>query len=210
MLENCQFSTRSQNPYFILEPGRQLVLEGEDDGETVHIEITVLPETKVVAGVTTRVVEERELINGELVEVSRNFFARCRPTNDIVYFGEEVDIYENGQIVSHDGAWRAGVKNARAGIIMPGRFLLGARYFQELAPGVAEDRAEHVAMGLTKQTPAGTFTDCVRIRETTSLEPGAQSIKVYCPGVGLTVDSGVSLIAINHLDLGAADKVDDE
>ena len=33
-------------------------------------------------------------------------------------------------------------------MIMPGTFLLGARYFQELADGIALDRAEHMEMGL--------------------------------------------------------------
>lgn len=209
MLQQCQFSARGQNPYFSLEPGRQLILAGDDDGERIRLKVTVLPETEVVDGVTTRVVEERESVNGELVEVSRNFFARCRPTNDIVYFGEDVDIYENGQIISHDGAWRAGMDNAQAGIIMPGRFLLGARYVQEQAPGVAEDRAQHVAMGLTMQTPAGTFTDCVKVRETTPLEPTSKSIKIYCPGVGLTVDDKVSLIAVRNLNRNTADPSDD-
>ena len=44
--------------------------------------ITVLDETKDVYGVTTRVVEEREWKNGELYEVSRNFYAIDSETND--------------------------------------------------------------------------------------------------------------------------------
>jgi hypothetical protein len=198
--EQCQFSTRGRNPYFILAPGRKLILRGQEDAERVRVEITVLHDTEVVAGVETRVVEEREWIDGELVEVSRNFLARCRQTNDIFYFGEDVDDYEDGEIVGHDGAWRAGVDGALPGLIMPGTFLLGARYFQEIAPGVALDRAEHVAMGLKVQTPAGQFTNCVRIRETTPLEPGAISLKIYCPGVGLVVDDVVRLVAVQHVE----------
>jgi hypothetical protein len=200
--ELCRFSTRGHNPYFILEPGRKLSLRGQEDDERVRVEITVLHETEVVAGVVTRVVEEREWVDGELVEVSRNFFARCRQTNDIFYFGEDVDNYENGRIVSHEGTWRAGERDALPGLIMPGTFLLGARYFQEIAPGVALDRAEHVAMGLKVQTPAGQFNHCVRIRETTPLEPGAVSIKIYCPDIGLVVDDVVRLIAVQHGENG--------
>jgi hypothetical protein len=71
---------------------------------------------------------------------------------------------------------------------MPGTFLLGSRYFQELAPDVALDQAENVAMGLTLDLPAGKFDRCVEVVETTPLEPGQESIKRYCPGVGLVSD----------------------
>ena len=77
---------------------------------------------------------------------------------------------------------------------MPGRFLLGSRYFQEIAPGVALDRAEHVKMGLTVKTPAGTFEDCVEVLETTPLEPGATSVKRYCAEIGLVVDGVAKLV----------------
>ncbi|MBI1880430.1 MAG: hypothetical protein HYR94_19810 [Chloroflexi bacterium] len=96
--------------------------------------------------------------------------------------------------MSHEGAWRAGEAGATPGIIMPGTFLLGSRYFQEQAPDVAMDRAEHVAMGLDVNVPAGTFADCVEVIETTPLEPGSESIKRYCPGVGLVFDNGVDLV----------------
>jgi hypothetical protein len=43
--------------------------------------------------IMTRVVEERESVDGELAEVSRNGCARCIETGDIYYFGEEVDFY---------------------------------------------------------------------------------------------------------------------
>lgn len=66
--------------------------------------ITVLNETKIVNGTVTRVVEERETENGELVEVSRNYFAVSNPSNDICYFGEDVDDYERGKIIRHEGA----------------------------------------------------------------------------------------------------------
>ena len=201
-LENCTFASRGDNPFFILRGGR-LVLEGEEDGDVERVEITVtndlesitIPE---VGTVLARVVMERETLNGELVEVSRNFFAVCQETNDVFYFGEDVDIYHEDGSITHDGAWRAGEPAAagvaEAGIIMPGRFLLGARYFQEIADGMALDRAEHVEMGLDVTTPAGEFHDCVKIVETSPLEPRHASIKFYCPGVGLVIDSGNELI----------------
>src|SRR4026208_945075 len=64
-LEDCQFRPRGENPYFILQPGYQLVLEGDDEGETVRVEITVLNKIEEIdlpeiGEVRTRVVEEVE------------------------------------------------------------------------------------------------------------------------------------------------------
>ena len=82
--------------------------------------ITFVTEEGEALTVTTRVVEERHWERTtSSVEVSRNFFARCTQTGDIYYFGEDVDIYEGGVIVGHDGAWRAGKNGARPGIIIP-------------------------------------------------------------------------------------------
>ena len=64
-LENCDFDSRGSNTYFILEPGHQSVLEGQEDDEVIDLVITVLNETKVVDGTETRIVEERESENGE-------------------------------------------------------------------------------------------------------------------------------------------------
>ncbi|HEV8577977.1 MAG TPA: hypothetical protein VGX68_02750 [Thermoanaerobaculia bacterium] len=207
LLENCTWSAWGrQNPYLSLRPGRQLVLEGEEDGEEIRAEITVLQQLETISFVTARgvpltvvarVVEEREFAGGVIVEVSRNWFARCVETGNIFYFGEEVDLYEDGVLVGHEGAWRAGEEGAQPGLIMPASFLLGARYFQEMAPDVAEDRAENTRMGLRVTGPAGTFTDCVEVQETTPLSPSSKDIKVYCPGVGVVKDEALSLVDIN-------------
>lgn len=211
-LGECRFGTTGRNPYFPLAPGRQLVFENEEGTQMLFV--TVLGQTRRIVlpidgkptSVRTRVVEEREFEDGELIEVSRNFFAVCEKTNDVFYFGEDVDIYEDGEIVSHDGAWLAGRDGALPGILMPGRFLLGSRYFQEVAPGVALDRAEHVAMGLEIETPAGTFSDCVEVRETSPLDAGAQSTKQYCAGVGLVRDNDVELVGRMRRDDDDSDR----
>ncbi len=113
--------------------------------------------------------------------------------------GEDVDIYEEGQTVSHEGSWLAGRNGAQPGLMMPGVFLLGSRYYQELAPGVAMDRAEHVAMGLAVTTPAGTFEGCVMAVDTTPLEPDEETIKVYAPGIGVIVDGPLELVDHGHV-----------
>jgi len=215
-LAGCVFSSEGGNPYFILTPGRQLRFDNRrcvDAGQCDELEeltITVLDEEREVTlpidgemeVVTTRVVEEMETIDGEFAERSLNFFAECEGTGDVYYFGEEVFVPdEQGNPVGGadgPGAWLAGTNGAQPGVIMPGgAFLLGARYFQEIAPEVAMDRAEHVDMGLDMEVPAGNFSDCVQVVETTPLEKKKQSsTKIYCPGTGLVFDDGVELIGV--------------
>ena len=190
-MEQRTFSSTGKNPYFILEPGHQRILETSAD----KLIITVLKDTKMVSGVETRVVEEREWEDGQLVEVSRNFFAICTRTNDVFYFGEEVDMYKDGKITGHGGAWLAGQSGATPGVIMPGTFLLGSRYYQEMAEDVAMDRGENTEMDLTIETPAGTFNHCVKVVETSPLESG-KSIKIYAPGIGLVVDDTFKLVEV--------------
>lgn len=200
-VRDCRFRSEGTNPYFILQPGYRLILEGEEDGVKERLIITVLDRIKYIAvpgygTVRTRVVEEQHFANDKRVELSMNYFAICDKTNDVYYFGEDTDIFKPDGTVTHDGSWIAGKNGATPGIVMPGTFLLGARYFQEQAPGVAMDRAEHMEMGLTVETAAGTFQDCVFIVETTPLEPGATSEKIYCPGIGLVSDAPVQLVKI--------------
>jgi len=186
--QECTFSATGRNRFFSLVPGYQLVLESP----TEKVTITVLDETKKIGSVKTRIVEEREEKDGELAEVSRNFFAICKEHGDVFYFGEEVDDYKDGKIVSHSGAWRADEANSRAGIIMPGTILLGARHYQEIAPN-AKDRAEIISDDVTMKTPAGTFSNCIKIEETTGLDPNEKCYKTYAPGVGIIQDEDLVL-----------------
>jgi uncharacterized membrane protein YkoI len=186
--ESCMFSSVGGNRFFILEPGHQLVLESR----TAKVVITVLDETKKIGSIETRVVEEREEEDGQLKEVSRNFFAVCKEHGDVFYFGEDVDDYENGKIVKHPGAWRADRKDSRAGIIMPGTVLLGARHYQEISPN-AMDRAEIISDDVTMKTPAGTFKNCIRVEETSGLDPNDKCYKTYAPGVGIIQDEDLLL-----------------
>jgi hypothetical protein len=185
-----ELTSSGRNPFFVLEPGYQLVLEDGDE----RLTITVLAETKMVDGVETRVVEEKETAGGQLVEISRNFFAISRVTNSVFYFGEEVDIYRNGQVTSHEGAWMSGAAGAKFGLMMPGLPLLRARHYQEIAPNVALDRAEIIAINATVRTPAGTFSNCLRVDETTPLEPLAKEAKYYARGIGLIQDGSLKLV----------------
>lgn len=190
-------TTTGRNPFFILEPGFQLILEG--GGEKVTI--TVLNETETVGPFTTRVVQEREEKKGELIEVSYNYFAISKATGDVFYFGEAVDIYENGKVVHHSGAWRADEADTKPGLIMPAEPTIGMKYYQEIAPGRAMDRAEVMSVDETLETPAGVFRNCLGTKETTPLNSSEKDYKTYAPGIGLIQDERLLLTQHGFVEL---------
>jgi hypothetical protein len=202
-LSDRNLSPTGSNKYFVLEPGFQIILEGSSGflGTTKEkLVITVLDETKVIQGIKTRIVEEREWKDNELYEVSRNYFAIDNNTNDVFYFGEEVDFYSDGKIINHSGEWFAGQNNAQAGLIMPGAPKVGMKYYQEVAPEVAMDRAEIVSTAETVNTQAGKFIDCLKTKEGTVLNFLETEYKVYAPGIGLIKDADLELKSYGNMN----------
>jgi hypothetical protein len=186
------FTVDIDNPFLPLPIGQQVVLEGEEGGTHLLVRITSLNETETVAGVETRVVEEYEAKSGDVVEISRNFFAQAQD-GTVCYFGEAVDMYDGaGDVTSHSGSWRAGVDGNRAGIFMPSSLEVGQAFQQELAPGIAEDQAKVIALGEPTKVPAGTFDDTATLRDGNPLD-GSSGEKVYARGVGLIVDGAALL-----------------
>lgn len=76
---------------------------------------------------------------------------------------------------------------------MPGIAIAGARYYQEIAPGVAMDRAEILSNEESKKTPAGNFSNCLLTEESSDLEKGKEN-KCYAPGIGLIVEEELLLV----------------
>jgi len=182
------------NPCRPIEVGRQLVLTGEDNGESIRLEVNVLDQTRTIAGVTTRVVEEREFANGELSEVAWNYYVQATAGSNC-YYGEDVDIYEATGI-SHEGAWCAGDGDNQAGIFMPADPRPGTMYQNEVAPGVAEDEAKIIGVGPV-EVPFGRFTETIRIREHDPLT-AEQDYKFHAAGVGIIIDGPLGLVDINQ------------
>jgi hypothetical protein len=191
-VDKATLASTGTGPYWSLQPGRVWEYRS-DDGDTLTI--SVLDQTQVVDGVTTRVVEERETEHAQLAEVSRNYFAADPATGDLYYFGEDVDIYEHARVTGHPGSWRSGVGGARFGLALPGKPSVGMRYFQELAPGTAMDRAEVTTVSGSQTVPAGRWDGCLGVRESSPLEPGSE-LKWYAPGVGLIVDDQMKLVRV--------------
>jgi hypothetical protein len=210
------FTLNIDNAYFPLPVGAVWVYTGKEQGENIGLQITVLPETEPFRfgggrKVTTRVVEEVEWADTEadgqidtgeqLIEVSRNYFAQTQTgpaPGTVCYFGEDVDIYEDGEIVSHEGAWRAdgrrGLPGIAPGIFMPASPEPGTSFQQEVAPGVAEDQATVVRTG-TAMLPDGTRVTTITVRDFNPLD-GSRGTKVYAQGVGLIEDGPLRLLSV--------------
>lgn len=195
------FTTDITNQFFPLPVGRRWIYSGKEQGETIGLQVTVLNETETFrfggTRVTTRVVEELEWIdadgNGvvdpgeELLEVSRNYFAQTEE-GTVCYFGETVDIYENGVIVSHEGAWRADARGNSPGIFMPANPQKGMTFQQENAPGIAMDEA----------TVTKVSGDTITVRDFNPLD-GSKGTKEYQAGVGLIRDGPLDLVRIEQV-----------
>ena len=199
-LAGRELADTGKSDYFILMPGYQAVLESK----SMKLVITVLDETREINGITTRVVEEREEKKGELYEIARNYYAIDPKTGDAFYFGEEVDFYKNGKVVRHTGAWMADEEGSRPGMIVPGKPQVGMKYYQELAPGVAMDRAEVASITETYETPAGKFENCLKTEESSKIKTmllfSPKEYKTYAPGIGLIQDGKMKLVSYGYID----------
>jgi hypothetical protein len=190
------FQARVDNPFFPLLAGTSMVYEGEETdaetGETIElrVESTVLQETDTVAGVEVTVVQVMDYEDGELVESTLDYYAQHKD-GTVYYLGERVDDIEDGEVVGHGGQWLTGEEGAQAGIFMPAEPKVRDEFEQERAPGVAEDRSKVIAVGESVETPAGSFSDCIR---TEDFDPigGATETKTYCSQVGLVREEGAA------------------
>ena len=77
---------------------------------------------------------------------------------------------------------------------MPGMPLIGARYYEEMAPGIAMDRAEVMSVSDSIQTAVGTFGNVLKVLETTPLDPKEKSYKFYVPSIGLVKDGDLEIV----------------
>jgi hypothetical protein len=126
---------------------------------------------------------------GELTEDTFDWYAQDADGN-VWYLGEDSREIENGEVVSTEGSWEAGVNGAQAGIIMwadPGAHI-GEEYRQEFAEGEAEDVGKVISVGESVTVPFGSFTGCIKTEDRNLLESGSTENKLYCPDAGTVLE----------------------
>jgi hypothetical protein len=183
----AEFVTEITNPYLAFQIGKKFYYEGEtDEGfETIVVEVTA--EKKIILGISTTVVHDQAFLDGELVEDTFDWLAQDSDGN-VWYFGEDSKEIEDGEVVSSEGSWEAGVDGALPGLLMPASPENGMKYQQEFAEDIAEDMAIVINTSKTVEIESGTYEGCLETLEFTPLEPGQREHKYYSPGLGLILE----------------------
>lgn len=166
--------------------------------------------SKVIDGVRTAVVWERDFSNGVLAE-SELFFVAQDNAGTVWLFGEYPAIYEHGRFTGAPDTWISGVSDTHGGIFMPASPQVGTpSYSQGRAPSVQfYDRAQVSKVG---QNVCGTFAchhDVLVIEEWSPLAPqDGHQLKYYAPGLGTVLvrpkggnqQETLSLVNVAHLN----------
>ena len=190
------------NTYFPLVTGTVYTYVGESkDGCETNL-VTVTNDTRVIDGVTTRVVHD-QVFEGDscttapsaLAEDTLDYYAQDNAGN-VWYFGEDSFNCEGaGHCTLSEGSWIAGASppSAMPGIIMLASPRSGDTYFQEQAGDVAVDQATVTSVGVTERPKRDdayrtSYANCIVTKEFTTLEKGGIGSKTYCPGIGVVVD----------------------
>jgi len=175
------------HPYLPLHPGARWEYRAKTSDGVERTVVVVLRDKRLVDGVEATVVHDRAYLDGTLSEDTYDWFAQDDQGN-VWYLGEDTTAYEAGKAPSKEGSWEAGKAGAKAGLAMPGTPVVGDRYQQEFQNGTAEDRGEIVALDAHGSVPWGAFTDAVRTRDTTPLEPDVVEHKYYVRDVGTVLE----------------------
>jgi len=178
------FVTTIDNLYFPLPPGTTFTYRGESEGTPTRDVMTVTQDTKEILGVATTVVHHLSYENGVLIEDTFDWFAQDVDGN-VWYFGEDTkELDENGNVISTEGSWEAGVNGAEQGIIMLADPKKGDKYQQENAPDIAEDMAQVIGFEDAFCVRYGCFDNVLVTKEWSPLEKGVVEYKYYASGVG--------------------------
>jgi hypothetical protein len=193
VIDPANFVTKIDNPYLTLTPGTTFIYEGTTENGFEHNEVVVTSDTKTILGVTCVVVRDTVTANDELEEDTLDWYAQDKQGN-VWYFGENAKQYTDGLIVGVEGSWESGVNGAQPGIVMEANPAVGDIYRQEFAPGEAEDMAEVLGLTEAVTVPFGSYTNCLKTKEFSALEPDVSEYKFYATGVGFikSVDIGTT------------------
>lgn len=175
------------NPYLPLAKLKQDILEGTEGGKKVHIERTLMPnkhKTFTIGNQTIEALamEDREFEDGALAEVATDYFAQD-DAGTVYYLGEDVDEYTNGKVTGHEGAWLLGKDTEKPGVILPGHPKIGDKFkTEDVSKEISEDD-EVISLSEDVIVPAGSYQNCVKVRE--HLSDGTTEFKYYAKGVGV-------------------------
>jgi hypothetical protein len=180
----ARFVPRIDNAWLPFVPGSTYVYRGFEDGRPSKDVVHVTRARKIVDGVRCTVVSDRLFLAARLAERTSDWYAQDARGN-VWYFGEATaELDANGKVTSREGSWQAGVRGARAGIVMPAHPRVGQQFRQEYLKGQAEDQFSVLSVAVSVRTPAARSRHALLTREWTPLEPGIVDHKLYVRGIG--------------------------
>jgi hypothetical protein len=183
-LSPSDFVARVDNPWFPLQPGSEYRYTGVKGHMTTVDVMKVTDRTKRILGVRTTVVHDVVEVNGRPEEETNDFYAQDRHGN-VWYFGEATKtLSSHGNTVSTEGSFQAGVKGARAGVLIPGRPTVGQVGRQEFSMGEAEDHFKVLDLSAMVSVPFVSARHALRTQEWTPLESRVLDNKYYVRGIG--------------------------
>jgi hypothetical protein len=210
------------NQWLRLRPGMQYTTTGKvisPDGTTTRTVVsTVTGLTKVIDGVKTIAVWDRDYSDGELVESELAFFAQTEK-GTVWLFGEYPEEYENGELVGAPSTFISGIDRARAGIAMQAKPHRNTpAYVQAYAPTVDFlDCGDVFAKDQRVCVPTGCYNDVLVIDEFNPLDPpsAGHQRKFYSAGTGLIKVTAVGgedqefmdLVKITRLTSAVLDRI---
>ena len=187
----ASFSANVTNKLFPLRPGTTMVYTGTKDGKKALDLFATTSRTKVIDGVTTRVVEDRLYLDNVLEERTSDYYAQDRCGN-VWYFGEDTaELDRHGNVISTEGSFHAGVDGAQPGVFMQAHPKVGRKFRQEWYQGHAEDVFKVIDLSAPVTVPYGSFGHAVRTAETNALEPEVLDNKYYVKGIGQVAELSV-------------------
>jgi hypothetical protein len=181
------FTSTVDNPWFPLIPGTTMTYTGIKDEHKVVEQVTVTDRTVAIADATCVVVEDTLSIGGTVTEKNLAYYAQDRAGN-VWLFGEDLqEIGANGQVVSTDGSWKAGLDGAPPSLFMEAAPVVGDAYDHTFTASHSEVVQAAVPVGV----PFGSFAEALVIAESSPDEPGVIVHKYYVRGQGLVRDVAV-------------------
>lgn len=182
--------TNVTNPLFPISRLHSVLLLGQAEGDSLRIEVTLLPETKTITwnGQQTKTLVSQFVayLDGRIHEVAIDWYAQA-DDGSVWYFGEDVFNYEDGAVADTDGTWLAG-RDGPPAMIMPADPRAGDVYRPENMPGFVFEEVTVTTIGETVNGPHGPVAGAIVAQELH--QDGTYEDKIFAPGYGEFRSSG--------------------
>lgn len=198
--ERRSFTNPSEitNPYLPISKFHTCRLAGNDQGTQLEVTRTLLNRTKGFRlrgqRIEAAVVQDRVVGDGKLIELTHDYFAQ-NDAGTVFYLGEQVNEYDPGHPISHEGQWLLGRDTSHPGVLMPAHPKLGDAFKSERVPGITHE-VDHVVAGRDHaDIEDQTYRNVIKVRENARF-PHETEFKQYSRGTGVITEAngGVHLL----------------